>query len=199
MQKNRKVDFLLKLCYTITRLSGREGFMANVKYYVSDEMSDQEREMCLERRTAFRVFKWWYTTTCAAALLALFAVEDKKDRAPVLGFAAMNGIIAYACGKRSNNIKLKLENEIKRQRAHPIMTQNGKREYYAEQQKMDKQENDGLKLIGAGAVCTLLGNPVLGGGLVTAGILHGALSEKYSQKQSQILDRYLKFEKLFER
>lgn len=162
---------------------------------------EQDPEVCIspkviekartyyETRHTWVVMKIFYTATCVAALFSL-PVVDKDRREAVAGLSAMAGLTALGIHRREENKKHTIETGLRQSYSNATMSWQEKCDFFEAQKAQEKKEKNGLKIMGAGMACALCGQPILGGTLVIAGLLHNTTSRDFLKVQDRILDNH---------
>ena len=133
--------------------------------------------------------KYFQMATCAVALLGAFFVnEEHRDK--VLGLSAVAGLTAYGIHRREENKKRFIKNEINYFNHFQKMTWQEKEAYFFANKDKERKEKEGLKMMGTGLACFIIGQPVLGGVLTVGGLLHSSTSRDFIKIQERILDKY---------
>lgn len=127
--------------------------------------------------------------TCAVALLSTLAA-DKEHRDDVLGISLGAGLAAYGIQRREENKKKTIENDLRHFDNFQTMSWEEKENYFHAEKVREKKEKEGVKMMGVGAACFIIGQPVLGSILTVGGLLHNTTSRDFIKVQERILDNH---------
>lgn len=151
--------------------------------------SCDEREEYASKKPLWTAMKIFYMGSCALALLGSLAVKE-EHRDTMLGVSLLTGLTSYGMHKHAENKKRSLENRNKYLNHFQQMTWQEKEDYlYAEKAK-EKKEKQGMGIIGAGLLFSIMGHPVLGGVLTLGGLFHNNTSRDFINIQGRIVDKY---------
>ena len=148
-----------------------------------------EREEYAHNKPFWSAMKIFYMGSCALALLGSLAVKE-EHRDTMLGVSLLTGLTSYGIHKHAENKKRSIENRTKYFNHFEKITWQEKEDYlYAEKAK-EKKEKQGVGIIGAGLLFSIMGHPVLGGVLTLGGLFHNNTSRDFINIQGRIVDKY---------
>ena len=148
-----------------------------------------EKEEYAHNKPFWTAMKIFYMGSCALTLLGSLAVKEEY-RDTMLGASLLTGLTSYGIHKHAENKKRSLENRKKYFKHFQQITWQEKEDYlYAEKAK-EKKEKQGIGIIGAGLLFSVMGHPVLGGVLTLGGLFHNNTSRDFINIQGRIVDKY---------